>query len=48
MSGPGRHLALYAKARTTGDMSAHLEDVCDQVGDRATISRITDGLVDDM
>ncbi|MCP4962239.1 MAG: IS256 family transposase, partial [Actinomycetia bacterium] len=41
-------ISLYAKGLTTGDISSHLEDVCDQRVDRATISRITDGIVGDM
>lgn len=41
-------ISLYAKGLTTGDIAAHLEDVYDQQVDRATISRITDVIVDDM
>ncbi len=41
-------ISLYAKGLTTGDISAHLFDVYDQRVDRSTISRITDGIVDDM
>lgn len=41
-------ISLYAKGLTTGDIAAHLEDVYDQIVDRATISRITDGIVADM
>lgn len=41
-------ISLYAKGLTTGDIAAHLEDVYDQRVDRATISRITDVIVDDM
>ena len=41
-------ISLYAKGLTTGDIAAHLQDVSGQVVDRATISRITDAIVDDM
>ena len=41
-------ISLYAKGLTTGDIAAHLEDVYDQTVDRATISRITDAIVEDM
>ena len=41
-------ISLYAKGLTTGDIAAHLFDVYDQTVDRATISRITDAIVDDM
>lgn len=41
-------ISLYAKGLTTGDIAAHLEDVYDQQVDRATISRITDAIVEDM
>ena len=41
-------ISLYAKGLTTGDIAAHLFDVYDQQVDRATISRITDGIVADM
>jgi transposase-like protein len=41
-------ISLYAKGLTTGDIAAHLEDVSGQVVDRATISRITDAIIDDM
>ena len=41
-------ISLYAKGLTTGDIAAHLEDVYDQTVDRATISRITDAIIDDM
>ena len=41
-------ISLYAKGLTTGDISAHLFDVYDQLVDRSTISRITDQIVDDM
>ncbi len=41
-------ISLYAKGLTTGDITAHLFDVYDQSVDRSTISRITDGIVDDM
>lgn len=41
-------ISLYAKGLTTGDIAAHLFDVYDQQVDRATISRITDAIVEDM
>ncbi len=41
-------ISLYAKGLTTGDISSHLFDVYDQHVDRATISRITDAIVEDM
>ena len=41
-------ISLYAKGLTTGDIAAHLFDVYDKNIDRSTISRITDGIVDDM
>lgn len=41
-------ISLYAKGLTTGDIASHLFDVNDQQVDRATISRITDGIVSDM
>ncbi len=41
-------ISLYAKGLTTGDIAAHLEDVTDQRVDRATISRVTDAIVEDM
>jgi len=41
-------ISLYAKGLTTGDIAAHLFDVADVEVDRSTISRITDGIVDDM
>ena len=41
-------ISLYAKGLTTGDISAHLFDVFAKNIDRSTISRITDGIVDDM
>ncbi len=41
-------ISLYAKGLTTGDIAAHLFDVYDHNIDRSTISRITDGIVDDM
>ena len=41
-------ISLYAKGLTTGDIAAHLFDVFAKNIDRSTISRITDGIVDDM
>lgn len=41
-------ISLYAKGLTTGDIAGHLFEVYDQSVDRATISRITDGIVADM
>jgi len=41
-------ISLYAKGLTTGDIAAHLFDVYDKQIDRSTISRVTDGIVDDM
>ncbi len=41
-------ISLYAKGLTTGDIAAHLFDIYDQQIDRSTISRITDGIVEDM
>ncbi len=41
-------VSLYAKGLTTGDISAHLEDIYGTVMDRSTISRITDRISDDM
>ena len=41
-------ISLYAKGMTTGDIAAHLFDVYDKNIDRTTISRITDGIVEDM
>ena len=41
-------ISLYAKGLTTGDIAGHLFDVYDQSVDRSTISRITDGIVEDM
>jgi putative transposase len=40
-------ISLYAKGLTTGDIAGHLFDVYDQSVDRSTISRITDGIVED-
>ena len=49
LSGLDEHIiSLYAKGLTTGDISAHLFDVYGKTIDRSTISRITDGIVDDM
>ncbi len=41
-------MVLYAKGLTTGDIAGFLEDNHGQRIDRATISRITDGIVEDM
>lgn len=41
-------VSLYAKGLTTGDIAAYLEEVYDQRVDRATVSRITDGIVAEM
>lgn len=41
-------ISLYAKGLTTGDIAAHLFDVYDKTIDRSTISRVTDGIVEDM
>ncbi len=41
-------ISLYAKGLTTGDIAAHLFDVYCQDVDRSTISRVTEGIVDDM
>ena len=41
-------ISLYAKGLTTGDIAAHLFDVYGKNIDRSTISRITDGIVEDM
>jgi len=41
-------ISLYAKGLTTGDITSHLFDLYDQHVDRSTISRITDGIVEDM
>ena len=41
-------ISLYAEGLTTGDIAAHLFDVYDKNIDKATISRVTDGIVDDM
>lgn len=41
-------ISLYAKGLTTGDIAAHLFDVYDYNTDQPTISRITDGIVEDM
>jgi transposase-like protein len=41
-------ISLYAKGLTTGDITAHLDDVYGQVVDRSMISRITDQIVADM
>ncbi len=41
-------ISLYAKGLTTGDIAGHLFEVYDQNIDRSTISRITDGIVEDM
>ena len=40
-------ISLYAKGLTTGDIAAHLFDVYGKNIDRSTISRITDGIVED-
>ena len=41
-------ISLYAKGLTTGDITAHLEDIYGTVMDRSTISRITDRVAADM
>ena len=41
-------VSLYAKGLTTGDITAHLEDIYGTVMDRSTISRITDRITADM
>jgi transposase-like protein len=39
---------LYAKGMTTGDVRAHLQEIYGSSLSKDTISRITDGIVDDM
>ena len=41
-------ISLHAKGLTTGDITAHLEDIYGTVMDRSTISRITDRIAADM
>lgn len=41
-------ISLYAKGLTTGDIAGHLFDSFDLSIDRSTISRITDGILEDM
>ena len=41
-------VSLYAKGLTTGDITAHLEDIYGTVMDRSTVSRITDRITADM
>ena len=41
-------ISLYAKGLTTGEVKAHLEEIYGTELSRDTISRITDGIVDDM
>ena len=44
----GGVISLYAKGMTTGDIQAHLSEIYDTSISRETISKITDGIVDDM
>jgi transposase-like protein len=41
-------ISLYAKGLTTGDITAHLEDIYSMSMDRSTVSRITDQITGDM
>jgi putative transposase len=44
----GNIISLYAKGLTTGDIQAHLAEIYGTEVSRDTISRITDGIVEDM
>jgi transposase-like protein len=44
----GNVISLYAKGLTTGDIQAHLLEIYGTEISRETISKITDGIVDDM
>jgi putative transposase len=44
----GNVISLYAKGMTTGDIQAHLAEIYDTDISRDTISRITDGIVEDL
>ena len=44
----GNVISLYAKGLTTGEIQAHLEEICDTSVSRETISEITDEVVADM
>ena len=41
-------LSLYAKGLTTGEISAHFEEICGASVSKETISRITDKVVEEM
>lgn len=41
-------ISLYAKGMTTGDIAAHLAEIYGTEVSRETISKITDGIVEDM
>ena len=44
----GNVISLYAKGMTTGDIQAHLLEISGTEISRETISKITDGIVEDM
>ena len=48
MGSPANVISLYAKGMTTGDIQAHLAEIYDTEISRETISKITDGIVEDM